>query len=291
MFITIGLPFYNAEETLGDAIRSVFAQTHQDWELILLDDGSTDRSLEIAKSVKDPRVRVYSDGKNKKLASRLNEIARLAKYDYISRMDADDLIFPEKIEVQLKYLLESPEYDLIATGVYSVKNNLEIQGIRGYSYECPTFSDVVSRKSGIIHASLLVRKSWYQRNTYDEELIISQDFDLWLRAVKANDFMIKSISSPLYIYREEGNVSSEKLIRSGRITRFLLRKYAGKLKYKLVLKSYLKLIVIYVLEFSGMLHKIQKRRGNQNISVSQIEAYWAALKTIESTSVPGISDK
>jgi len=64
MSITIGMPFYNAEKYLADAIRSVFAQTYQDWELILMDDGSTDQSLEIAKSVDDPRVRVFSDGKN-----------------------------------------------------------------------------------------------------------------------------------------------------------------------------------------------------------------------------------
>ena len=59
--VSIGLPFFNAERFLIDAVKSVFAQTHQDWELILMDDGSTDRSLEIAKSIRDPRVRVYSD--------------------------------------------------------------------------------------------------------------------------------------------------------------------------------------------------------------------------------------
>ena len=91
MAITIGIPFYNAEAYLADAIRSVFAQTYEDWELILIDDGSTDNSLAIARSVDDPRVRVYSDGKNKKLASRLNELTQLATYEFIARMDADDV--------------------------------------------------------------------------------------------------------------------------------------------------------------------------------------------------------
>src|SRR5690554_4188978 len=90
--VSIGIPFFNAEAYLLDAIKSVFAQTHQNWELILLDDGSTDRSLEIARSIDDPRVRVYSDGQNKHLAARLNEIARLARYEYLARMDADDLM-------------------------------------------------------------------------------------------------------------------------------------------------------------------------------------------------------
>ncbi|MEN6400626.1 MAG: glycosyltransferase, partial [Armatimonadia bacterium] len=62
--VTVGLPFYNNESTLLDAVRSIFAQTFQDWELVLLDDGSTDGSLEIARSIDDPRVRVIADGQN-----------------------------------------------------------------------------------------------------------------------------------------------------------------------------------------------------------------------------------
>ena len=103
--ISIGIPFFNAERFLLDSIRSVFAQTHQDWELILVDDGSTDRSLEIAQSIADPRVSVYSDGKNKKLAARLNQIHTLAKFDFIARMDADDLMATDRIRRQLTFLV------------------------------------------------------------------------------------------------------------------------------------------------------------------------------------------
>ncbi len=76
MQVSIGIPFYNNEQTLVDTIRSVFAQTYQGWELILVDDGSSDRSLEIARSVDDERVRVITDGQNKKLPARLNQIAQ-----------------------------------------------------------------------------------------------------------------------------------------------------------------------------------------------------------------------
>src|SRR5512136_1054483 len=77
--VTVGIPFYNAGQTLADAVRSVFAQTLTDWELILLDDGSTDRGLEFARSIDDPRVRVVSDGRNLRLAARLNQIAEFAR--------------------------------------------------------------------------------------------------------------------------------------------------------------------------------------------------------------------
>src|SRR3990172_8588478 len=92
--LTIGISFYNAERTLGDAIRSVFAQNICEWELILIDDGSKDRSLNIAKAIVDPRVRVISDGKRMTLAPRLNQIAALAKAPLLARMDADDFMHP-----------------------------------------------------------------------------------------------------------------------------------------------------------------------------------------------------
>jgi glycosyltransferase involved in cell wall biosynthesis len=289
-FITIAIPFYNAEKYLSDAVRSVFAQTHQDWELILMDDGSTDKSLEIAKSINDPRVRVYSDGKNKKLATRLNEITKLAKYDYIARMDADDLIFPEKLEVQMQYLLRNPNIDMITTGVFSVLNNLEIEGIRGGDFENPTFIDLLTRKYGVTHASLLVKKSWYERNKYNETLAIAQDFDLWLRASKNNDFKIKSISNPLYIYREEDNITKAKLITASKNSREFIKKYADRYEFTLIYKSYLKTLAIHVLGFSGNLQKLQKRRGNQDISDSIIKTYKKALFNINSTKVPGLDE-
>ena len=96
MFITIGISIYNAELYLADAIKSIISQSFEKWELILIDDGSTDNSLSIAKlfAEQDSRIRIISDGQNKKLPCRLNQIIQEAKYEYITRMDEDDLISP-----------------------------------------------------------------------------------------------------------------------------------------------------------------------------------------------------
>ena len=102
--VTIGLPFYNDRLTLELAIKSIFAQTYKNWELILVDDGSTDGSLNIAKKITDKRVRIISDEKNKGLIFRLNQIASLAKGKYLARMDADDLMQPTRIEKQVEFL-------------------------------------------------------------------------------------------------------------------------------------------------------------------------------------------
>jgi len=130
MYISIGIPFFNAEKFLEDAIKSVLVQTFQDWELILVDDGSTDRSLEIARSFVDSRIRIISDGYNRRLPYRLNQIISEAKYDIIARMDADDLMAVDRLEKQIKVLTKNPEIDLVVTSLYSIGNKNEILGKR-----------------------------------------------------------------------------------------------------------------------------------------------------------------
>jgi glycosyltransferase involved in cell wall biosynthesis len=213
MPISIGIPFYNAETFLLNAIKSVFAQTYTDWELILIDDGSTDNSLKIANSIDDPRVRVYSDGKNKKLATRLNEIVKLAKYDLIARMDADDLMSPTRLEKQIQILNENPQIDLVTSGLFSITDDLEPVGVRWHHNTFITFDEILNKTScGIVHAAILGRKKWFLRNKYNESLIIAQDFELWVRTYHKSDLNIFLIQEPLYYYREESSATAKKCL-------------------------------------------------------------------------------
>src|SRR5699024_9933597 len=129
---SIGIPFYNAESYLEDAICSVLAQTYSYWELILVDDGSTDRSLEIAKqyAATDERIRVISDGKNKRLAARLNQIIIESKYEYIARMDADDLMSNDRLKLQLQVLEKNKKIDFVTTGCLTIGKDNELTGVR-----------------------------------------------------------------------------------------------------------------------------------------------------------------
>ena len=218
--VSIGIPFFNAERFLLDAIKSVFAQSHQDWELILVDDGSTDRSLSIANSIADPRVRVYSDGKNKRLAARLNEINRMAKYDFIARMDADDLMATNRIEKQLATLIENPATDLVTTGVCSITDAAVPYGARVVAMDhAVTPCNVLSGRHGIVHAAILGRREWFLRNPYDPSDHLAEDYRLWVRSEIKRDLAVAFIREPLYFYREEGSVTPEKILVSQRIRR------------------------------------------------------------------------
>lgn len=287
--VTIGLPFYNAEKYLANAIRSVFAQTHQHWELILIDDGSTDGSLEIAKLVQDSRVRVYADGKNKKLATRLNEIVQLAKYDIIARMDADDLMSPTRIEKQLKILMQYPNIDLITTGLYSITNNLELIGVRWHHATRITFDELLYKRGcGVVHASLLGRKSWFIRNPYNTTLKIAQDYDLWLRASSKHDFAVYAIQEPLYYYREEGSTTPDKMLRAYKNERGMYKKYASKNQFYLILKSFAKSFVVLFLDKINQFHILVKRRSNQVLNEKDLKNFKRELEQIKQANVKGL---
>jgi len=288
MSITIGMPFYNAEKYLADAIRSVFAQTYQDWELILMDDGSTDQSLEIAKSVDDPRVRVFSDGKNKKLAARLNEIVHLAKYDLIGRMDADDLMSPTRFEKQKKILDEFPDIDLVSTGNFSISNDSTCLGVRSPISNEVSLDDLLNKRgSGVLHAAILGRKEWFLRNQYNTGLQTAQDYELWVRTSYNKDFNITLLKEPLYYYREEGNVTSSKLLRAYGVERNLFHKYAGQNKKQLIIKSYLKTVIVYVLSLIGKTNILLKRR-NMDLDEIYKTINQKELNIINKIKIPGL---
>lgn len=292
IYVTICIPFYNAESTLLDAVRSVFAQTHKKWELILIDDGSTDRSLEIAKSIKDPRVKIYSDGENRKLAGRLNQVIELANYDFIARMDADDMMSPQRIETLLD-ILSNNNYDLASSGTYSIKDDGSYNGYRGKAEKNYTFEKLLKKEQGFLHAGLIARKSWYQRNRYNESLSLGQDSDLWLRAAKANDFRAISIKEPLYMYREEGNVTPQKLLKAYKLERnnhaHMIDSKRDRIKY--VAKSFAKTGIVKVMNVTGTLDYLLYRRNKKDISTESLEKFNSLIDSIYSTKIPGVDDE
>lgn len=201
MRVSVGIPFYNNQDTLLTAIRSVFAQTYQDWELILVDDGSRDNSLTIAQSIRDNRVKVIHDGENHGLAYRLNQIASLATGEYLARMDADDMMHPQRLEKQLNYLQANPQIDVLASPVYSINQENQPQGIRGLDpIEGMTVKTVLLNKGLIIHPTVMAKTQWFRRYQYDTLYRKTQDRELWCRSASTSTFA--KIPEPLYFYRE-----------------------------------------------------------------------------------------
>lgn len=295
MPITIGMPFYNAEEYLVDAIRSVFAQTYQDWELILVDDGSTDRSLEIARSVNDLRVRVISDGQNRKLSYRLNQITSEAKFDLIGRMDADDLISPTRFAKQLAILEAHQEIDLVTTGVCSITNDNRPVGMRcGSHFDTISGRKLLLGQCAIVHAAMLGRRSWFLRNPYNTLIPRAQDSELWLRAYSKNDFSLYVLGEPLYYYREEVNVTAEKLLISYRSKCEMLKEYGylGLDRWEvplMVAKFQVKSLLVKFLSICNRMDILIKRRNSRIDEFETNQNFNQEIMQILQTPVPGIN--
>lgn len=265
--VTIAIPFYNAEATLLDAIRSVFAQTYENWELLLVDDGSTDGSLELANSINDPRVSVYSDGENRHLAARLNQITQLARCEFLMRMDADDIMSPLRLEKQLTLLNAQADIDLVATGVCSLNDDYEPVGVRRIPQEHFVTADILlSGNSGILHASIMGRRAWFKRNPYKESMAKSQDTNLWVRSYSKNDLRIAFISEPLYYYREDGNITKKKLLLAYAMGRHTIiadakDRFSMRIKARALSQNLAKTTIVGLFSKFGVLQMLRKRRN------------------------------
>lgn len=277
MKISVGIPFYNAENYLEDSIKSVINQSFTEWELILVDDGSTDCSLEIAYNFAriDSRIRVISDGYNKKLPYRLNQIIKEAKYPYIARMDADDLIHPDRLKIQFEFLENNKQFDLVSSSMISINNKNEIKGIRGVDSLYIDFHDI-KRHYPVVHASILVRREWYLRNNYNLNMSRSQDFELWCRTITNNDLNMAVIPDILYYYREEGMITVDKMLRSYLDGLDVYKKYCKNSSFKIIFSTKIKVILIKLLNNMGLIQYITKFR-NKKIIDENVKEYHSKI--------------
>lgn len=288
--VTIGIPFYNAEQFLLDAIRSVFAQTHKDWELILIDDGSTDRSLQIAMAINDPRVRVIADGLNRRLPYRLNQIVAEARYDYVARMDADDLMSRDRIERQISILMSHPDVDIVSTGVCSITNDGCPVGVRCVEQgQRLNLVDVVAGRSGIVHASVVARRSWFLRNPYDTRQILTEDYEMWLRAYMGGDLRRMILAEPLYFYREDGNVTASKMLRAYASQRSIISGLfsdpVDRVKY--LSPFYMKSLVVHLADALGLMGVLRQQRVSAIDRTAEMP-FVAEIQAIRGMKVPGL---
>src|SRR5260370_39399684 len=115
--VSIGMPVCNCESTVRAAVQSILNQTFNDWELLVIDDGSSDQTVNLVRTYVDPRIRVFADGKHEGLVARLNQAIGLSRGRYFARMDGDDISYPERLALQVEFMTQHSETDLVGGGV------------------------------------------------------------------------------------------------------------------------------------------------------------------------------
>lgn len=200
--VSIVLPVYNAGAVLREALASILLQTFRDWELILIDDGSTDQCMADINAT-DGRIRVIQEGRNEGLAARLNQGIDLARGRYLARMDQDDIAYPERLETQVKFLEAHPDIDLVATRTLLFRDDGKIIGVSPLR---ETHEDICAtpwRGFFLPHPTWMCRIEWIRRYRYRiPELVRAEDQELLLRSHRASRFAC--LPQVLLGYRQTG---------------------------------------------------------------------------------------
>ena len=201
--ISVIIPVYNGEKTIIETIESVLKQTFTDWELIIINDGSTDQTLDIVNRIQDSRIQVVSYPNAGLSASRNRGIAK-ARGEYISFIDADDLWTADKLEFQLKALEENPQAVLAYSWTDCIDESGQLRGPGSHS-----------TVSGDVYATLLLNnflengsnplirtKVFTEVGGFDESLNSAEDWDMWLRLAARYPFVVVPFPHILYrVYR------------------------------------------------------------------------------------------
>lgn len=187
--VSIAMPVFNGAKTLRVALRSLELQTFQNWELLLIDDGSSDATPSILRDAKDRRIRTFIDGDRRGLAPRLNQALEMARGKYIARMDHDDISFPERLSRQVSFLETSPTIDLLAARALVFSDDGAIKGLFPFRQ---THAEICQRPSGgfyLPHPTWMGKGEWFKRFHYGgDEVLRAEDQDLLLRSYRTSTF-------------------------------------------------------------------------------------------------------
>lgn len=190
--ITVLMSVYNGEKYLNEAVDSILFQTFTDFEFLIIDDASTDKTPEILHSYGDTRIKIITNEKNLGLTKSLNKGLELARGEYIARMDADDISYPKRLEKQIKYLEEHRDVGLVGSSFETINEYGEVVSRNIYKdftsekiYYHLTFNNCIAHSSVVYRRDLVIRTEGY-----NERLIRAQDFDLWSRISKKSKIEI-----------------------------------------------------------------------------------------------------
>ena len=193
---------YNGETYLEEAIESIRNQTFKNWELIVINDCSTDSTANIlsALSKKDERIKVYTNEINLKLPSSLNKAISLSSGKYIARMDADDICLPDRFEKQYEFMEDNPDIALSSCRFMTVKNGVYMSGGAGGRCDNQALRAMLLVANPILHPGVIAKSDVMKKFNYDTTLTCTEDLELWTR-MAINNQKIAILPECLLIYR------------------------------------------------------------------------------------------
>jgi len=197
--VSVLMPVYNAQQFLAEAIDSIIQQCFEDWELIIIDDGSTDTSASIINQYKDNRIYCLKNEENLGLIKTLNRGVNYCNGEYIARMDADDIAMRDRLKLQVEFMDTHPQYVMCGSNALVINNENEVTGkiknlTNNYYLQVNLLFSVP-----FIHPSMIIRREALLENRYDEDYLHVEDYELWCRLSQKGK--IANLSQYLLHYR------------------------------------------------------------------------------------------
>lgn len=213
--VTVAMPIYNAGDYLRLAVLSIVKQTFQNWELLIIDDGSTDNAFRNIADIKDVRIRILRDSTNKGLAARLNECIDLARGKYFARMDGDDVSYPERLMRQVMWFEKNCAFDLVAVRAITIDENNKITGLFPSAITHDEICAKPWRGFYFPHPTWMGKIEWFRKYRYTIPApYFCEDQELLLRSYRDSTF--GTVDEALFAYRVRGKVDQRKLSKTRR---------------------------------------------------------------------------
>lgn len=209
--ISIVMPAYNAEQYISRAIASILNQTFKDFELIIINDASTDNTLKIIQKYKnlDNRIRVLNNKSHLLIAESLNKATSLAQAEIIARMDADDISLPNRLELQYSFLSKNPDIAVLGANIIIIDKDGKEISRREYPTESEQLKKIMFLYSPFAHPVVMFRKKIFQEfGGYDLKMVPCEDIDLWFKI--GSKYKFATIPNTVMQYTVHPDSSSNK---------------------------------------------------------------------------------
>jgi glycosyltransferase involved in cell wall biosynthesis len=200
--VSVIMSVYNGEDYLAETLDSILNQTYQNWELIAINDCSTDSTSQILADYasKDQRIRVFTNETNLRLPASLNKAISFSCGKYIARMDADDICLSDRLEKQVRFMEENADVALSSCKFFTLKNGVYTPGAVGGRCDSKALKAMLLVTNPILHPGVIAKAEVMKELLYDTSRTCTEDLELWTRFAKS-DMKIQILPEFLLLYR------------------------------------------------------------------------------------------
>lgn len=275
MKVSIMMPVYNGMPLIKASVESIQNQSFTDWECVIVDDGSTDGTSAYLDTLDDPRFVVHHFEKNQGRPAARQKALELTKGEYITMLDAEDLMAPDRLKVQIEYLDNNPDVALVSSKMCSFGTNTDLTKVRGVSSVTTT---AFNGKRVPIHAASMMRGDRARQLKYNPMMKLSQDVDFLERFLKGEKFA--ELPYVHYYYTEYDSVTKKKIRKSYKLNckKYMkMGKFSNGIVYAL---KYIYSIVVYpfvsiesILSKRGVDLSAEERKNFENDCLAIVNKY------------------